>query len=77
MVRFIIDFRFLIKIDASMFTFQYGQIYYCYIREDEYPFISVYIPIWLDLLYNTTVARIFANKMFTFQYGQIYYECLF
>ena len=50
MVRFIMRLfhNFIAKTD--LFTFQYGQIYYAGIRDDEFLSAHIYIPIWLDLL---------------------------
>ena len=37
--------------EAARFTFQYGQIYYCYNKVLLPKKKIIYIPIWLDLLY--------------------------
>ena len=50
MVRFIIDFKFLINIEESIFTFHYGQIYYAISSNFFKLSICIYIPLWLDLL---------------------------
>ena len=55
------------------FTFQYGQIYYT----NSAPVIGciprIYIPIWLDLLFQLLPNPMLHFTKFTFQYGQIYY----
>ena len=48
------DFRFLINIEESIFTFQYGQIYYRRRRRRR----RIYIPIWLDLLYSMFQSKL-------------------
>ena len=50
MVRFIIEKVGQKLKGAQKFTFQYGQIYYAGIRDDEFLSAHIYIPIWLDLL---------------------------
>ena len=35
-----------------LFTFQYGQIYYYYSPNKPNNYYSIYIPIWLDLLFQ-------------------------
>ena len=52
MVRFIIQ-SFPRPVDHfTKFTFQYGQIYYDYAFVFYFYNIAIYIPIWLDLLYD-------------------------
>ena len=51
MVRFIINPKKPAPTPATIFTFQYGQIYY-FLRDTEIIYlIIIYIPIWLDLLF--------------------------
>ena len=52
MVRFIIKARLNLIKNLIVFTFQYGQIYYAGIRDQEFLDAHIYIPIWLDLLSN-------------------------
>ena len=73
MVRFIIKKESKNMTGESVFTFQYGQIYYAGIRDDEFLAAHIYIPIWLDLLFSELQAKRFSSTLFTFQYGQIYY----
>ena len=74
MVRFIILEEAIIELHFKIFTFQYGQIYYCRHVDNNRIIAKIYIPIWLDLLYiSFQVFTQYYNK-FTFQYGQIYYE---
>ena len=63
----------IIKHLQIFFTFQYGQIYY---KSKNIRFSarhSLYIPIWLDLLYAEDLQTTYQFLYFTFQYGQIYY----
>ena len=50
MVRFIIFTLQFEKLGFIVFTFQYGQIYYHYICFNFSLKVTIYIPIWLDLL---------------------------
>ena len=50
MVRFIMCVSTKKPESSDKFTFQYGQIYYAGIRDDEFLNANIYIPIWLDLL---------------------------
>ena len=76
MVRFIILYFLLSNSRLTIFTFQYGQIYY-YLS---YP----YIPLQVYDLHSNMVRFIIKEKeeelknkaLFTFQYGQIYYKTL-
>ena len=52
MVRFIIKYLQVAKRRSQRFTFQYGQIYYARSNNNDYIYNSIYIPIWLDLLYK-------------------------
>ena len=52
MVRFIILVDLHISSRPYTFTFQYGQIYYFYFLFYIFWQRRIYIPIWLDLLYN-------------------------
>ena len=60
MVRFIIDLSQEHVFTAEAFTFQYGQIYYDVYKARDNLRKPIYIPIWLDLLYNWTEARFFS-----------------
>ena len=44
------------------FTFQYGQIYYAGIRDDEFLSAHIYIPIWLDLLCKREKDLLYYDK---------------
>ena len=60
MVRFIIKQKAGSRNENDVFTFQYGQIYY---EVPEFNFEStetIYIPIWLDLLY---IVCLFLQKL--------------
>ena len=63
MVRFIIMKHARTRASIKTFTFQYGQIYYLCWCSFSCPFIYIYIPIWLDLLYKsyTILQRISQN----------------
>ena len=74
MVRFIIHSVPGIVLLISVFTFQYGQIYYQQVFFIFYVFIFFYIPIWLDLLSENNQETDNVVVDFTFQYGQIYYQ---
>ena len=50
MVRFIIKYLLTEKLKKTQFTFQYGQIYYQWVKENNEQKDMIYIPIWLDLL---------------------------
>ena len=50
MVRFIIVYMSKEKKDYTLFTFQYGQIYYKDLFYKSIKDENIYIPIWLDLL---------------------------
>ena len=52
MVRFIIPVDAPPVASAARFTFQYGQIYYRRAKHGRKSNRSIYIPIWLDLLYD-------------------------
>ena len=52
MVRFIIIKLIITCIHIYIFTFQYGQIYYKTKTEKIIKIKLIYIPIWLDLLYQ-------------------------
>ena len=52
MVRFIIMIVRGAQFAISKFTFQYGQIYYKRFNSFSSLLNNIYIPIWLDLLYN-------------------------
>ena len=52
MVRFIIDEASIQSVYYTIFTFQYGQIYYYHKRDMKAETTAIYIPIWLDLLYR-------------------------
>ena len=52
MVRFIIRMLFVFLELLYRFTFQYGQIYYVKIKNKLMVKPKIYIPIWLDLLFN-------------------------
>ena len=54
MVRFIIHNVPGLVLLMSVFTFQYGQIYYVYSQQLFALPASIYIPIWLDLLCRNT-----------------------
>ena len=73
MVRFIIFFILYITNQKIKFTFQYGQIYYKSIHNLIFLEYRIYIPIWLDLLFEKNIANDKHFREFTFQYGQIYY----
>ena len=62
MVRFIINVRFKRKRIKSLFTFQYGQIYYNYTFVFYFYDIAIYIPIWLDLLSTNFSSFIISNS---------------
>ena len=53
MVRFIICNRYSVQLGFLVFTFQYGQIYYNLFIFLKIILITIYIPIWLDLLSNS------------------------
>ena len=74
MVRFIIDLSQEHVFTAEAFTFQYGQIYYIKGIKLMKHFKVIYIPIWLDLLFNNIEQLLYSEVEFTFQYGQIYYS---
>ena len=76
MVRFIIDKAAQEIQKMYGFTFQYGQIYYCNTKKRSRSSSSIYIPIWLDLLFVVYIFYVFYKNLFTFQYGQIYYSSL-
>ena len=64
MVRFIINFFLRFLKCLSIFTFQYGQIYYKSILNNLQEPGSIYIPIWLDLLYiQHSQIRIYKNHL--------------
>ena len=75
--------RFIIYKDAEMraavikFTFQYGQIYYAFLKSSRGNGKYIYIPIWLDLLCFRLIRQRNRFDEFTFQYGQIYYSASF
>ena len=73
MVRFIIVLQTANNTNEREFTFQYGQIYYCNSTSNYNLDVSIYIPIWLDLLLKMGDAGMITKAAFTFQYGQIYY----
>ena len=73
MVRFIIMYIKPNTLYAGQFTFQYGQIYYLSGFEEYTSEVPIYIPIWLDLLYQPNPNPLLHFTKFTFQYGQIYY----
>ena len=50
MVRFIMEAAGMNRLMAAGFTFQYGQIYYEILQKQVKSFMTIYIPIWLDLL---------------------------
>ena len=50
MVRFIINLWYGTITQQTVFTFQYGQIYYVRTASLYVNFLDIYIPIWLDLL---------------------------
>ena len=52
MVRFIIEAGTLTSTQNTAFTFQYGQIYYKNGRYELNLDCVIYIPIWLDLLFE-------------------------
>ena len=52
MVRFIISNYQTPFFLSDAFTFQYGQIYYFHTCQPFFFSFSIYIPIWLDLLFN-------------------------
>ena len=52
MVRFIIGDNNMAIDPATVFTFQYGQIYYKDKPKTKIDYDLIYIPIWLDLLYD-------------------------
>ena len=60
MVRFIIKEREEEIKAKAKFTFQYGQIYYKQQIKQQKDHNSIYIPIWLDLLY--ALVRCFQNQ---------------
>ena len=74
MVRFIIVLQTANNTNEREFTFQYGQIYYCNSTSNYNLDVSIYIPIWLDLLLKMGDAGMITKAAFTFQYGQIYYD---
>ena len=55
MVRFIITTEAVKYNSLILFTFQYGQIYYKQLTIQSRDLNSIYIPIWLDLLYAQAV----------------------
>ena len=55
MVRFIIEILGLCSSNQKLFTFQYGQIYYCLFSIVHLTPNGIYIPIWLDLLCTGSV----------------------
>ena len=52
MVRFIIDGFMTPAEIVERFTFQYGQIYYILQKRRLQSYMPIYIPIWLDLLFD-------------------------
>ena len=50
MVRFIMSPKCNFRYNLSSFTFHYGQIYYVDDIDCALPIVSIYIPLWLDLL---------------------------
>ena len=56
MVRFIIQIQKFMELLMRAFTFQYGQIYYLQGNNGVSAVFLIYIPIWLDLLFNNTIA---------------------
>ena len=76
MVRFIITLSLFDVYSSNTFTFQYGQIYYTNTSIYKTKQHIIYIPIWLDLLYQQTYQKQCQAHSFTFQYGQIYYTTL-
>ena len=73
MVRFIMGISAYIFYTENAFTFHYGQIYYCLIYLPHTNYASIYIPLWLDLLFTTHSLLTLITSPFTFHYGQIYY----
>ena len=52
MVRFIILISLFFQQEILVFTFQYGQIYYLNYLKSYFQIVLIYIPIWLDLLFE-------------------------
>ena len=73
MVRFIIETSTTEPLGTMGFKFQYGQIYYMTNLKTVDSTNTIYIPIWLDLLFLLLTHNSSAPQIFTFQYGQIYY----
>ena len=57
MVRFIMPAIIDVIIVITSFTFQYGQIYYDFLEDYAEEIEYIYIPIWLDLLYQQDLNR--------------------
>ena len=74
MVRFIMVNPCVFLDIFDEFTFHYGQIYYAREKRGVGMKETIYIPLWLDLLWYKIQGDFKCLVLFTFHYGQIYYE---